>query len=178
LASGGADFKKAGLNTRPGGTPVSNWNILVAMRVEREDVEGVEEGASAAIDELVAFYRKEVIPHPHRRVNLPGRRCRAPRIITTLLGFELQIRDTRISCPDLATAEYLKIFARIGAPELLMPINPTITADILDEMTRIWEKFDAACRKMEAGGQKSKAGRLRGKLKAKIETETLNPQHS
>ena len=170
--------KKAGLNTRPGGTPISNCNILVSMRVERGDVEGVAEKASEAIDELVDFYRGEVIPHPCRRVNLPGRRCRDPRIIITLLGFELQIRDKRISCPDLATAEYLKIFARIGTPELLMPINPTITADILDEMKRLWENFDAACRKMEADGQKSKAGRLHGKLKEKIESETLNPQHS
>lgn len=138
------------------------------MNENRDDTDLLSAEASEAIDEIGFLYHAKVLQHPCRRVKLTGRRFRKPKIINTLLGFELQIRDKRINCPDLATAEYLKIFAGIGSPEINIPIDPTITADILVDLEACWKRFDAACIKMETGEQQKKAGRLRGRLRDRI----------
>ncbi|HEY2846962.1 MAG TPA: hypothetical protein VGI80_04035, partial [Pyrinomonadaceae bacterium] len=35
----------------------------------------------------------------------------------TLLGIELKIGKRRFACPDLSTARYMRVFARIGCKE-------------------------------------------------------------
>jgi len=43
----------------------------------------------------------------------------------TLLGVELKIGRRRLLCPDLATARYLSVFARVGATDVAVPYDIT-----------------------------------------------------
>jgi len=64
------------------------------------------------IEKLGRTYGEEVLSGRTRVVSLPGRKCE-PRILNTFLGFELQVAQKRITCPDMSTARYLRIFAEI-----------------------------------------------------------------
>src|SRR2546423_4710591 len=44
----------------------------------------------------------------------PAARGAPVEVLHTLLGIELKVGRRRISCPDLATARYLSVFARAG----------------------------------------------------------------
>lgn len=87
------------------------------------------------IDALVEIYSREVSPHRTRNVKLPGRKC-SPTIMYTFLGFELKAGRKRITCPDISTARYLKIFTELGLSEVYIPYDPTRTARILPALER------------------------------------------
>ncbi len=82
------------------------------------------------IQQFSEIYSEEVLTRPTRTISLPGRKCE-PRIIYTFLGFELQAGRKRITCPDMATARYLRIFAELGMPSVETPYDPTQTARLL-----------------------------------------------
>ncbi len=48
----------------------------------------------------------------------------------TFLGYELQLAQKRVTCPDEATARYLRIFGEIGLASVLIPYEPHRTAEI------------------------------------------------
>ncbi len=85
------------------------------------------------IEKLGRTYGEEVLSGRTRVVSLPGRKCE-PRILNTFLGFELQVAQKRITCPDMSTARYLKIFAEIGMPSIKAPYDPTLTTCILPQL--------------------------------------------
>ncbi len=82
------------------------------------------------IQQFSEIYSEEVLTRPTRTISLPGRKCE-PCIIYTFLGFELQAGRKRITCPDMATARYLRIFAELGMPSIETPYDPTQTARLL-----------------------------------------------
>ena len=128
--------------------------------------------ADRSIKNFIGLYHEEVILKPHRAAGLTGRKCDNPRIISTLLGYELQIRDKRFNCPDMATALFLKIFAQIGAGEVKVPHDPTRTADLLPAFEEQWNQIWNICRQLESEGRKNMARSLHRSLKEKIrETE-------
>jgi hypothetical protein len=59
----------------------------------------------------------------------------------TLLGVELKIGNLRISCPDLATARFLQVFARIGCSEVAIPYDITKISVLADELESSWQRF-------------------------------------
>lgn len=59
----------------------------------------------------------------------------------TLLGIELKIGRQRLSCPDLATARYLSVFARIGVAEVAIPYDITKISHIADELESSWHRM-------------------------------------
>lgn len=61
-------------------------------------------------------------------------------ILYTLLGIELKIGNKRFSCPDLATARYLSIFARLGCRKFAVPYDITQISVIADEMETAWHR--------------------------------------
>ncbi|HXK59722.1 MAG TPA: hypothetical protein PLP42_07470 [Acidobacteriota bacterium] len=85
------------------------------------------------IARLVDLYTERVLKRPHREVTLRGRKCRA-RIMQTLLGLEVKAGRKRITCPDLATARYLRVFAEIGLPSVRIPYDPTVTRSLVSEV--------------------------------------------
>ena len=48
-------------------------------------------------------------------------RANDAEILHTLLGIELKVGKRRFACPDLATARYMRIFARAGCLEFAVP---------------------------------------------------------
>ena len=148
------------------------WHILLSMNPKEPGEDNLKAQAVRSIDDFITLYRAEVVSSPHRTVLLTGRKCGSPRIISTLLGYELQIRDKRINCPDMTTALFLKIFALIGTREAMIPHDPTRTAELIPAFEGIWDQFEKICRQLESKNSKSLASSLHRRLKARIqETE-------
>lgn len=85
-------------------------------------------------------------------------------VLYTLLGFELKVGNKRFACPDLATARYLLIFARLGCREFAVPYDITRISSVADEMETAWQHF-LLC--IDAGVQKTSPqslGRIRAAL--------------
>lgn len=148
------------------------WHILSNMNSKGPTGEGLRAKAHRSIESFIALYREEVVSAPHRSVDLTGRKCSNPRIISTLLGYELQIRDKRFSCPDMATALFLKIFAQIGAGEVKVPHDPTRTADLFPAFEKIWNQIRGIYRQLDSENRKDLALSLHRRLKAKIQETT------
>ena len=85
------------------------------------------------IEKLGRTYGEEVLSGPTRVVSLPGRKCE-PRILNTFLGFELQVAQKRMTCPDMSTARYLRLFAEIGMPSVRAPYDPSLTTGVLPQL--------------------------------------------
>jgi hypothetical protein len=60
-------------------------------------------------------------------------------ILYTLLGVELKVGRKRLSCPDLSTARYLRIFARLGVNEIAVPYDISKIAAFADELELSWQ---------------------------------------
>ncbi|MCV4714110.1 hypothetical protein OFC05_29015, partial [Escherichia coli] len=57
-----------------------------------------------------------------------------------LLGIELKVGRRRFSCPDLATARYLRVFARIGCDDIAIPYDISRLSAIADDLETAWQK--------------------------------------
>jgi hypothetical protein len=91
---------------------------------------------------LPTLYRERVRTLRSRAFRLPA----APTSLSdvevqhTLLGVELRIGRRRVSCPDLATARYLAVFARTGCAEVAVPYDITKISRLADELERAWQR--------------------------------------
>ena len=92
------------------------------------------------IETLSHIYAQEVLSRPTRVVSLPGRKCQ-PQIVDTFLGYELKALRKRITCPDMSTARYLRIFAEIGMPAIRTPYDPTHTIRLVPELERSFKQI-------------------------------------
>jgi hypothetical protein len=61
-------------------------------------------------------------------------------IFHTLLGIELKVGKRRFACPDLATARYLRVFARIGCQEVAVPYDITQVSPLADALETAWQR--------------------------------------
>ena len=121
---------------------------------------------------LAVIYRDKVRTQRTRsyQMNVPPKENRAV-IQHTLLGIELKVGNNRFSCPDLSTARYLQIFARIGCREVAVPYDITKISTLADELESSWHKIillfeDAAKDKIA-----SAKGRMRSALIKEIRQE-------
>jgi hypothetical protein len=73
------------------------------------------------------------------RFTIPNRENR-PEILHTLLGIELKVGRRRFSCPDLATARYLRVFARIGCDDIAIPYDISRLSAVADDLETAWQK--------------------------------------
>ncbi len=90
---------------------------------------------------LPEIYRLKVRSQRTRsfRLEIPKRENRAI-VQHTLLGVELKVGRQRFSCPDLSTARYLQIFARVGCTEVAVPYDITKISTLADELESSWQK--------------------------------------
>jgi hypothetical protein len=89
----------------------------------------------------------------------------------TLLGVELKVGRRRLLCPDLATARYLSVFARLGCRAVAVPYDITKISHLADELESSWYRMLLLV-EQEARTESTRfRGRLRGLLLAKIRTE-------
>jgi hypothetical protein len=84
---------------------------------------------------ISAIYREKVRSQRTRafEMAIPARENVA-EILFTLLGIELKVGKLRIACPDLATARYLSVFARLGCREIAIPYDITRISVLADEL--------------------------------------------
>ncbi|HEV7397977.1 MAG TPA: hypothetical protein VGN86_15810 [Pyrinomonadaceae bacterium] len=119
---------------------------------------------------LPDIYRERILKMRTRAYHF-GKLPRNPRIEVhhTLLGVELQIGRRRFLCPDLATARYLSIFARVGANDVAIPYDITKLSYLADELESAWQRtFLLLEHKLTSSENKT---RIRGLLIAKLRTE-------
>jgi len=58
----------------------------------------------------------------------------------TLLGIELKVGRQRFSCPELPTARYMRVFARLGCREFAVPYDITKISTLADELETSWQR--------------------------------------
>jgi hypothetical protein len=93
---------------------------------------------------------------------IPGRENEA-EILHTLLGIELKVGKRRIACPDLATARYLRVFARLGCGTVAIPYDITKVSPLADELEVAWQRLKLLI-EAEVGHNPAAASRLRSLL--------------
>jgi hypothetical protein len=103
------------------------------------------EGLRANLGELwiPQVYRDKVRTKRTRSfwLSIPERE-NSPDIFHTLLGIELKVRKLRIATPDLATARYLSVFARLGCREVAVPYDISKISGIADELETGWQRMN------------------------------------
>ena len=91
---------------------------------------------------LPRIYRERILKMRTRSYEFPVRPTRAePKIHHTLLGIELKAGRRRMLCPDLATARYLAVFARVGCKAVAIPYDITKISQIADELESSWHRM-------------------------------------
>ena len=105
-----------------------NVNVVSAIREKKGEIW------------LPNVYREKVRSQRTRSyaLDIPQRENN-PEILYTLLGIELKVGKRRFGCPDLATARYLRVFARLGATEFAVPYDITKISPIADELETAWQ---------------------------------------
>ena len=86
----------------------------------------------------------------------------------TLLGVELKIGRRRLLCPDLATARYLSVFARLGCQDVALPYDITKISHLADELESSWYRMFLLVEQKARAESARFTARLRGLLIAKI----------
>lgn len=121
---------------------------------------------------LPEIYEHKIRPLRTRSysLDLPERE-NSVEIQHTLLGVELKVGNKRFSCPDLSTARYLQVFARLGAGDVAVPYDITKISTLADELESSWHRillvFDEATNEKTASAK----GRLRSMLIKELRRE-------
>jgi hypothetical protein len=94
-------------------------------------------------EQNIAFiYRDRVLSQRTRQYELHATAYpRTVEILHTLLGIELKISNRRLLCPDLATARYLAVFARLGCDVIAIPYDITQISRLADELESSWQRM-------------------------------------
>jgi hypothetical protein len=91
----------------------------------------------------------------------------------TLLGVELKVGRKRLLCPDLATARYLSVFARIGCKDVAVPYDITKISQLADELESSWYRMLLLAEQEGKNKSASFKTRVRGALIAEIRAEMM-----
>ncbi|HEX8844873.1 MAG TPA: hypothetical protein VF791_09535 [Pyrinomonadaceae bacterium] len=88
------------------------------------------------------IYRERILQMRTRshHLNLPAKGA-GVEIQHTLLGVELKTGRNRMMCPDLATARYLAVFARLGCREVAVPYDISRISRLADELESSWHRM-------------------------------------
>ena len=121
---------------------------------------------------LPRIYRERILKLRTRSYHFEAPNPSARVVIQhTLLGVELKLGRKRLLCPDLATARYLSVFARIGCQDVALPYDITKISQFADEFESSWYRM-LLLAEQEAKTQSTRfSGRLRGLLLAHVRDE-------
>ena len=119
------------------------------------------------------LYRDKVRSQRTRsfRLEIPERE-NAPEILHTLLGIELKVGRRRFACPDLATARYLRVFARLGVRDVAVPYDITRISIIADELETAWQQMVLIMKEKGGSSSRDLSSLVR---KLRIEIEAIGP---
>jgi hypothetical protein len=112
---------------------------------------------------LPELYRERVRTLRTRSHQLPAaaKGMREVAVQHTLLGVELKVGRRRVSCPDLATARYLAVFARAGCADVAVPYDITKISRLADELERAWQRTLLLAEHLAAGRTQAFRTRLK-----------------
>ncbi len=121
---------------------------------------------------LPQIYREKVRTQRTRshRLDVEPRENEA-EIQHTLLGVELKVGNKRFSCPDLSTARYLQVFARLGCQEVAIPYDITKISTLADELESSWQKVLLLFEEATDDKNAQARGRVRSSLIKEIRQE-------
>ena len=123
---------------------------------------------------LPRIYRERILKLRTRSYHFENATPSARVVIQhTLLGVELKLGRKRLLCPDLATARYLSVFARIGCQDVALPYDITKISQLADELESSWYRMLLLAHQDSKAKSTRFRGRLRGLLLAKIHAEIL-----
>jgi len=130
------------------------------MKAASQKVESIERGAPTRVHPvkaehlaaeivqqlgaswLPAIYRDKIRSQRTRQYELKAVANKSVvEVLHTLLGIELKVGNRRLLCPDLATARYLSVFARLGCTIIAVPYDITQISWIADELESSWHRM-------------------------------------
>lgn len=118
------------------------------------------------------IYRERILKMRTRAYEFNSlRKGATPEIHDTLLGIELKFGQRRILCPDLATARYLAVFARLGSRAFAIPYDITKISLVADELESSWHRMLLLADSMTTARTSAFRTRLRKLLIAKVREE-------
>jgi hypothetical protein len=121
---------------------------------------------------LPCIYRDRILKLRTRSYHFDGSKTATHVAIQhTLLGVELKVGRRRLSCPDLATARYLSVFARMGCNDVAMPYDITKISLLADELESSWYRMLLLVDQETSESSTTYSARVRGLLFAKIRLE-------
>ena len=124
---------------------------MAERAVKADDL--VAETKLAMGDQLIsAIYRDRVrsIRTRSYKLDAPAKKTDV-EVMHTLLGIELKIGKRRLACPDLATARYLSVFARLGVAEVAVPYDITKISRLADDLESSWFRMLMLVEHLAAG---------------------------
>lgn len=102
------------------------------------------------VSQIVSSLGEEWLPNLYRdKIRIQRTRSVAIEVPTrenacviqhTLLGIELKVGKRRFACPDLSTARYMRVFARVGCREFAIPYDITQIPAAADMLETSWQK--------------------------------------
>jgi len=123
-------------------------------------------------DQLIsAIYRERVrgVRTRSYQLNPPAKKV-GVEILHTLLGIELKIGKRRLLCPDLATARYLSVFARLGVAEVAVPYDITQISRLADDLESSWFRMQTLAEHLSA----QRGPRLRNRVQSRLISDERN----
>jgi hypothetical protein len=88
------------------------------------------------------IYENKILCQRTRQYELrAGGKLSNVEVLHTLLGIELKIGNRRLLCPDLATARYLSVFAKLGCNIIAVPYDITQISRLADELESSWHRM-------------------------------------
>lgn len=118
---------------------------------------------------LPDIYARRILKLRTRSYDFPSlARNSAPEIQHTLLGIELKVGRKRMLCPDLATARYLGVFARIGCKAIAIPYDITKISHFADELESSWHRMLLLADGLTSERKEAFATRIRTMLIGKV----------
>jgi hypothetical protein len=123
---------------------------------------------------LAQIYRNKIRTLRTRayRLDIPERE-NLVEIQHTLLGVEVKVGNMRLSCPDLSTARYVQVFARLGCHEIAVPYDITKISTLADELESSWQRILLLFAEATEDKLASTRGRMRSSLVKEIRQELI-----
>jgi hypothetical protein len=121
---------------------------------------------------LPLVYRERVLTLRTRAYQFPPLAANARiEIHHTLLGIEMKAGRRRMLCPDLATARYLSVFARIGCRAVAIPYDITKISLLADELESSWHRTLLIADQITSARSNAFRARVRRQIIAKVRQE-------
>jgi hypothetical protein len=121
---------------------------------------------------ISSIYQKQILSLRTRQYELRTEEKLLPvEVLHTLLGIEVKIGKRRLLCPDLATARYLAVFARIGSDTIAVPYDITQISRLADELESSWHRMNLLAEHLSAERSPRFSARVKQLLTADLRTE-------